>query len=51
VDFGGQFGADVGDFGPGATYSFTFKKLGQNFLYACTIHTGMTGKVRVEKGP
>ena len=51
IDFGGDFGADVGDFGPGATYSFTFKKLGENFLYTCTIHTGMNGKVRVEKGP
>jgi plastocyanin len=51
MDFGGDFGVDTGDFGPGATYSFTFKKLGDNFLYTCTIHTGMNGKVRVEKGP
>ena len=51
VDFGGMFGADAGDFGPGKTYSFTFKKLGVDYLYTCTIHTGMNGKVRVEKGP
>ncbi|HTL84690.1 MAG TPA: plastocyanin/azurin family copper-binding protein [Acidimicrobiia bacterium] len=49
LDFGGPFGADVGEFGPGATYSFTFKKLGTNYYYSCTIHTGMNGRVRVEK--
>jgi plastocyanin len=51
LDFGAPFGVDVGQFGPGDTYSFKFKKLGTNYFYTCTIHTGMNGRVRVEKGP
>jgi plastocyanin len=46
VDFGGAFGAGTDAFGPGATYAFTFTKLG-DFAYTCTIHPGMTGDVRV----
>jgi plastocyanin len=47
VNFGGTFGADAAAFGPGATYAFTFTKLG-DYPYTCTIHPGMTGSVRVE---
>ena len=48
ANFGGPFGVDAGDCGPGAVYSFTFSKVG-DYPYACTIHTGMNGRVRVEK--
>ena len=44
VDFGAKFGIDA--FNPGATYSFTFTKLG-DFAYTCTIHPGMAGDIRV----
>jgi plastocyanin len=44
LDFGGTFG--LNSFSPGATYSFTFTKVG-TFPYACTIHAGMTGKIEV----
>jgi plastocyanin len=43
----GSFGVDAGRFGPGASYSFTFRKAG-TFDYTCTIHAGMAGQVRVE---
>ena len=46
VDFGGTFGADASQFGPGQSYSFTFTKVG-TFFYTCTIHTLMSGKVQV----
>ncbi len=46
VDFGAPFGVQAGSFGPGATYSFTFNKPGE-FHYTCTIHTLMSGTVRV----
>jgi len=46
ADFGAPFGVQAGAFGPGATYSFTFKKLGV-FRYTCTIHTLMDGTVHV----
>jgi plastocyanin len=46
VDFGAPFGVQAGAFGPGATYSFTFNKVGE-FHYTCTIHTLMNGSVRV----
>jgi plastocyanin len=46
LDFGAKFGADASRFGPGQTYSFTFTKAG-TFLYTCTIHTLMSGEVRV----
>jgi len=46
ADFGAAFGVQAGAFGPGATYSFTFKKLG-DFRYTCTIHTLMDGTVHV----
>jgi plastocyanin len=45
VDFGAKFGIDA--FNPGATYSFTFTKVG-TFPYECTIHAGMTGTVDVK---
>ncbi len=44
LDFGGTFGTDV--LNPGASYTFTFSKVG-TFPYTCTIHAGMTGKVEV----
>ncbi len=44
VDFGAAFGTDV--FAPGASYSFTFTKVG-TFPYVCTIHAGMDGTVQV----
>jgi plastocyanin len=44
LDFGGTFG--LNSLSPGATYSFTFTKVG-TFPYACTIHAGMTGKIEV----
>jgi plastocyanin len=47
VDFGGQFGVEIGAFQPGDSYDFTFDKVG-NYHYVCTIHTGMDGEVRVE---
>ena len=47
VDFGGKFGVDVANFGPGASYSFAFTKDG-NFTYTCTIHGLMIGSVQVE---
>lgn len=47
VDFGGTFGVEIGAFGPGESYAFTFDKVGK-FQYVCTIHTGMDGEVRVE---
>ncbi|HUI47827.1 MAG TPA: plastocyanin/azurin family copper-binding protein [Acidimicrobiia bacterium] len=46
VDFGAEFGADASVFGPGETYSFTFRTPG-TYFYTCTIHTLMTGKVQV----
>jgi plastocyanin len=46
-DFGAPFGVRVPQFGPGATYSFTFDKPGVYF-YTCTIHTGMNGKIQVD---
>ncbi len=50
IDFGGNFGVDLAGFGPGESYSFTFKKLGANYFYVCTIHTGMTGRIQVQAG-
>jgi plastocyanin len=50
LDFGATFGADASKFGPGASYSFTFKKAG-TFFYTCTIHTLMSGKVEVVAKP
>jgi plastocyanin len=47
VDFGGEFGVEAGQFGPGDTYSYTFDKAGQ-FPYTCTIHAGMSGSITVE---
>jgi len=46
VNFGAPFGVTADAFGPGATYSFTFRKAG-TFFYTCTIHNLMTGKVEV----
>jgi plastocyanin len=46
ANFGAPFGVGVGQFGPGATYSFTFNNAGQ-FPYLCTIHGLMTGNVQV----
>jgi plastocyanin len=46
LDFGAKFGADASRFGPGQTYSFRFVKPG-TYLYTCTIHTLMSGKVEV----
>ena len=46
ANFGGTFGADASKFGPGQSYSFTFKKAG-TFAYTCTIHTFMSGTVQV----
>ena len=46
LDFGAEFGADASQFGPGESYSFTFKQAG-TFFYTCTIHTLMSGKVEV----
>jgi len=46
ADFGAPFGVQAGGFGPGATYSFTFNKIG-DFRYTCTIHTLMDGTVHV----
>ncbi len=46
ADFGGPFGADTSQFGPGATYAFTFRKVG-TFHYTCTIHSLMNGVVDV----
>ena len=46
LDFGATFGADASKFGPGQSYSFTFTKAG-TFAYTCTIHTFMSGTVRV----
>jgi plastocyanin len=46
ANFGAPFGVGVGQFGPGATYSFTFKNAGQ-FPYLCTIHGLMTGNIQV----
>ena len=40
------FGVDTADFGPGASYSFTFAKPG-TYTYTCTIHTLMDGTVQV----
>lgn len=50
LDFGGQFGVDAANFGPGRSYSYTFKKVGNNYFYACTIHTLMNGHIQVEAG-
>jgi plastocyanin len=47
VDFGAPFGVNQSDFAPGDTYAFTFARAGV-FHYICTIHTAMTGSVRVE---
>jgi plastocyanin len=47
ADFGGTFGVNVGDFGPGKTYSYTFDKPG-TYAYMCTIHSLMTGTVIVD---
>ena len=46
LDFGAPFGVDASEFGPGASYSFTFAKAG-TYFYTCTIHTLMSGKVEV----
>ena len=46
ANFGAPFGIDADKFGPGATYSFTFRKPGKHF-YTCTIHTLMNGDVDV----
>ena len=50
VDFGGNFGAGLSDFGPGTSYSFTFKKVSDLYFYTCTIHTGMNGRVYIRAG-
>lgn len=50
IDFGAPFGVASDKFGPGATYSFTFNKVGEDFYYTCTIHSLMNGHVRVESG-
>jgi plastocyanin len=50
LDFGAPFGVGISAFGPGASYSFTFKKVGTLYSYACTIHTDMSGHVDVETG-
>jgi plastocyanin len=50
LDFGAPFGVDAGSFGPGQSYSFTFKKIGTSYFYVCTIHTGMSGHIEVEAG-
>lgn len=47
VDFGGEFGVEAGQFGPGDTYSYTFDKAGY-YPYTCTIHVGMNGTITVE---
>jgi plastocyanin len=47
ADFGGTFGVNVADFGPGTTYSYTFDKPG-TYAYMCTIHSLMTGTVIVD---
>jgi plastocyanin len=47
IDFHGNFGANVQQFGPGASYSFKFTAPGVNYYYTCTIHTGMSGRVEV----
>jgi plastocyanin len=51
VDFHGNFGVDAQHFGPGASYSFKFTVAGPNYFYACTIHTGMGGRVEVVATP
>jgi len=50
VDFGGEFGVEAGQFGPGDTYSYTFDKAGY-YPYTCTIHAGMNGTITVEGAP
>jgi plastocyanin len=50
LDFGAEFGADASVFGPGQTYSFTFAKAG-TYPYTCTIHTLMSGTVKVVAKP
>ena len=50
IDFGAPFGVASDKFGPGATYSFTFNKVGEDFYYTCTIHSLMNGHVRVRAG-
>lgn len=49
LDFGGEFGVDAGQFGPGDTYSFTFDTAGE-YPYTCTLHAGMNGRITVD-GP
>ena len=50
VDFGAPFGISASEFGPGASYSFTFAKAG-TYFYTCSIHTLMNGKVEVVARP
>jgi plastocyanin len=47
-NFGGStpFGVQADKFAPGDTYSFTFATAG-TYNYACTLHTGMIGRVLV----
>jgi plastocyanin len=46
VTFKGGFAS--GNFGPGGTAIRKFNKAGK-FPYSCTLHAGMTGKVKVSK--
>ncbi len=48
LDFGAPFGVDAANFGPGKSYAFTFKNVGTNYFYTCTIHTLMSGHIQVE---
>jgi plastocyanin len=50
LDFGAPFGVDASEFGPGASYSFTFVKAG-TYYYPCSIHMLMSGKVEVVAKP
>lgn len=50
VDHNVAFGNSVSDnFGPGETYVRKFNRTGK-FPYVCTLHSGMSGKVKVLGG-
>jgi plastocyanin len=44
-----QGGGSSGNLGPGESFVKKFNRAGK-FLYSCTIHPGMTGKVKVVAG-
>ena len=50
VDHNVSFGSNTSDnFGPGESYVKKFKRAGK-FPYVCTLHAGMSGKVKVLGG-